>query len=142
MGLDTQLEWIEWVDDVMPGRYDQRILDLKKMGSWSLTVDASGWVFKIWSDQISLGLDWQRWIEIWDATKCSTRGGWECQRSMPSIGFYELSLSPHVTKNWRPNKINLFVWKTTESSCIIIIIEIIMAILYIYISISIYIYIW
>ena len=62
MGLDMQLEWIEWVDYVTSGRDGLRILGfwkgILKMRSRGTTVEAGSWVFQIWSDQISLGLNW------------------------------------------------------------------------------------
>ena len=60
------------------------------------------------SDQISLGLDWQRWVEILNSIRCTARwgGGQHCRLS---IGFYELCLSPWVVKDWRQKEINPFV---------------------------------
>ena len=74
-------------------------------------VECSIWVFGIWSDEIVLGLDRQRWDEILDATRCAVR--WVCQHSLVSIGFYELCLSPRVTKDRSQKEINPFVSETT-----------------------------
>ena len=52
MGLDMPLEWIKWVDDIMPGRDNLRILEFfEKDSSWGTAVEGGGWVFQIWSNQ-------------------------------------------------------------------------------------------
>ena len=135
MGLDAQLEWIEWVDDVMLRKDVQRILGLKKTPErWGPVVDGNSWVFRIWSDQISLGLDSLRWGEILYTTRCTASVGW--QYSMVSIGSYEFCLSHCVAKGWRQKEINPFVSGARESVNIIIIIDIIMAIQYIFCSLK------
>ena len=52
------------------------------------TAESSGWIFRIWWDQISLGLDLQRSAEILDKARCG-----RVLYSMISIGFYKLSFS-------------------------------------------------
>ena len=52
--------------------------------------------FWIW-DQISLGFNRQKWVEILDTTSGAVCGGY--QFSMVSIGFYDSCLYPQVTKN-------------------------------------------
>ena len=85
-------------------RWSWIFLDFEKMRSLRSTAEGSGCVFRIWSDQISLGLDRQKWVEILVTTRCAVNGGrGECQHSMVSIGFYDLCLSPCVAKSWRQN---------------------------------------
>ena len=91
MGLDAQLEWIECLDDIISERYGQRILGFWKDRSWGLTIEVGGWVFRIWSDQIGLGFNQQRWIKILDTPWVGY------QHSMVNIGPNELCLSLCVT---------------------------------------------
>ena len=59
-------------------RYPGNFGILKKIVSWGSTVDASSWVFRIRWDQINLGHDRQRWVEILYTTRCAARSGGRC----------------------------------------------------------------
>ena len=87
MGPGQPLKLIEWVVDIVPGRDGSENLKiLKRQISWCSTVEVHGWVFRIWSKQISLGLNQQRWIEFLDTTR-STMSEGGGQHSMVSIGI-------------------------------------------------------
>ena len=83
MEVDAQLEGIEWMHDIIPGRNDPENL---RILSWGSTVEGSSWGFRIWSDQISSDFNQQRWVEILDTTNRAASGG-EYQQSI-SIRFY------------------------------------------------------
>ena len=103
--------WSE-LSELMTSRPEKRAWEFKDFeidGSWSTAVKAASWVFRICSNQISLGLDWQRWVEILDTTRCTM---WRCQHSIVSIGTYDLCLTPRVAKGWRQKEINPFVSET------------------------------
>ena len=104
MGLDAELEWIEWVDDVMPVSDCHRILGVwKKNRSWNMAGEESSGVFRIWSYQINLVLDRQRKVKVLHIANCRVHGGVS-------------------TKGLRQKEINPFVSETIYSPCIIIII--------------------
>ena len=94
MGLDGQLEWIDWVGDIIPGRDGPENFGiLKKTG-----VEFQPSKRAVLSGLISLGLDLERWVEI-TTRRCAWVGGY--QHSMVCIDFHELCLSPRVAKDWR-----------------------------------------
>ena len=64
-GAGRPLEWIELGVDVVPGRDGpENLRILKRRVNWGSTVEVRSWVFRIWLEQISLGLDRQGWVEI------------------------------------------------------------------------------
>ena len=101
---------------LMFDRWNKR-LEFSDLISWSSTVEGSGWVFRIWWDEISLVPDRQKGIDILETTRCAVRGG--CQYNMVCIGLYDLCLSPCVTKGWRQKEINPLILETTESSILL-----------------------
>ena len=68
------LEWIKWVVDIEPGR--DGLENLRILKRWVVEVrplkhTVFFFFFRIWSKQISLGLDRQRWVEILNTTRCT-----------------------------------------------------------------------
>ena len=66
------LEWIEWVVDVISRRDGPE--NFRILRSSYSTFEASSWVFKICFEEISLGLDRQKWVEILDSTRFAVPG--------------------------------------------------------------------
>ena len=104
MEPDRQLEWIEWMDDVIPGKDGLENLKIffKKgveIRPWNQAVGFFGWNQSgSWRVEMSWDLKHYKMCRTW---------GW-CQDSMVSIGFYELCFTPHVTKDWKQKEINPF----------------------------------
>ena len=64
---------LEWIQRELTSRpEDFKILNRR---SWASIVEAGGWAFQISWDQISLGLDQQRWFEILDTISYTALGG-------------------------------------------------------------------
>ena len=74
--LDASLEWR--VNDVMSGRDIMRILGFWKRRRVEIRPSKQAIGF-FWSDQISLGLDRQRWVEILNKNKMRCARGSGCQ---------------------------------------------------------------
>ena len=71
------LEWIESMVDVVIGRdCSENLRILKRKISWRSKVEARGCVFRIWSKQISLGIERKWWVEILNTSRCAVRGRW------------------------------------------------------------------
>ena len=66
-----ELEWNEKVVDVESSRDGPENWRILKDSSWGSIVEAHDLVIRIWSNQISLGLDRQRWVKILDTTRCT-----------------------------------------------------------------------
>ena len=66
MGLDMRLEWIEYVGDIIPRRDILRILGFWKRRELRFDCRSTQLRFsdQIWSDQVSLGFNQQRWVGI------------------------------------------------------------------------------
>ena len=56
---------VNWIYTLYPEVMVLRILGFWKDKSWYSTAEDSGWVSRIWSKQISLGLDKQKWVEVY-----------------------------------------------------------------------------
>ena len=64
---------VDWADGWRHARnrWPENFRILKKLKIWGTSVEASSWIFFIWSDQISLCLDRQKWVEITDTARCT-----------------------------------------------------------------------
>ena len=111
------LKRIEWVVDVVPGRdgpENLRILKRQKLrfNRWSVWLGFSN---LIKADQFG-----SRLAEMsWDLRHHKMCRAWGCQHSLVSIGFYDLCLSGRQVLK---AEINLFVFETTVSAWIIILV--------------------
>ena len=72
MELDAQLGWIEWMDDVPPGRDVLRIWDFEKDDE--LRFDRRN-VLSSFSDLNSWGFDWKGWV--WDLIHYKMHRVWQ-----------------------------------------------------------------
>ena len=91
------LEWIESVDDVIPGKDVLRILKFWKESRWVSTVEARGWIFRIWK------------VDQFGSLPAETSGDLRHHKySIVWLAYYDLCLSPRVTKCWRQKEISSF----------------------------------
>ena len=103
MGLEGRRGELR-VDDVIPGKMSWEFEDFEKRVSLRSTVEGSGWVFRIWSDQI-LFLGFRPAEMNWDLTYHKIRRVSGRQFCMVSSGFYDLCLSSRQGLKVERNKL-------------------------------------
>ena len=116
MGLDERLEWIRKLGYVMPRKEVLKIFGFLRRREFRYDCQ-SRWLHFFLTDEISLGFDPQRSVQILDTARCAACGGWKY--SVVSVDHYELCRSSRIAKGWWQKEIKLFVSETTASAYII-----------------------